>query len=100
MIIHIIHQLKWLRLRLIKKKQKIVYAYLFREDYKKSFIIKKIRYKIEDTVTVKFNKKIFYRGYKQNFSEERFVQRFVIFKSNSVTYQVKDSDNHSISKKY
>lgn len=65
----------------------------------KNDITKKIKYKIGDKVRVKINKKIFDKGYEQNFSNEVCIIN-KIFKSNPVTYQVKDSNNHIIKGKY
>lgn len=81
-----------------KENTELVYANLFPNNVKND-INKKIKYKIGDTVRVKINKKIFDKGYEQNFSNEVCIIN-KIYKSIPVTYQVKDSNNHIIKGKY
>ena len=80
-------------MKLVKKKHtELVYKNLFPEGKQE---IKKIKYRIGDTVRVKINKKIFDKGYEQNFSHEVCMINKV-FNTKPITYQVKDSDNHII----
>jgi hypothetical protein len=80
-----------------KENTELVYKNLFPED--KEIKIKKPRYKIGDTVRTKINKKVFDKGYEQNFSDDvRTICK--IYSSKPVTYQVKDSDGRIIKGRY
>ena len=50
-------------------------------------------------IQYKINKKIFDKGYEQNFSDEVCTIN-KIYSSKPITYQVKDSDNHIIKGRY
>jgi hypothetical protein len=91
-----------------KESKKIVYANLFPEEVRSTDIInkkpksvnhRKDRFKIGDTVRLKINKKVFDKGYEQNFSDE-VCTISKIYNSKPITYQVNDSNNHVIKGKY
>ena len=76
----------------IKKNIELVYANLFPEG--ENVKIRKVKYKIGDSARVKIYKNVFDKGYKQNFSDEVCTINRV-YKSNPITYQVKDSESYN-----
>jgi transposase InsO family protein len=57
------------------------------------------KYNINDRVRVKINKKIFDKGYEQNFGDE-VCKVYKINKTNPITYKLKNSDDNVIKGKY
>lgn len=83
--------------KLINKINFVLNKLLKLKYHIKSSKIKKIKYKISDTIRVKINKNVFDKSYKQNFSKEVYM----IYKSNLINLiKIKDNNNCIIKSKY